>query len=776
VRDHLRSDPKRTSPHPTRTELGVFAQTWSEHCKHKEFNAEIRFRGASGEVTTVRSLFKTFIQGSTEQIREVYAAAGTDFLVTVFKDNAGVVKLDDDQLLVLKVETHNSPSALDPLGGAMTGVLGVNRDAFGTGKGGAKLLFNTDVLCFGPPDYARPLLAGQLHPRRVFEGVREGVEQAGNQTGVPTVNGALVFDDRFAGKPLVFCGTAALMPVWYRLTPSHLKELQPGDRVVMAGGRVGQDGLGGATFSSAELTNAATRSVVQIGSPITQKGLSDFVEEACALGLVSGCTDNGAGGLSSSVGELAQETGGAAIDLSLVPLKVPGLQPWEIFLSESQERMTLAVRPAQLAGLRALARARHVEVSDLGEFTASGRLDVRHGQITVASLDLHFLHHGVPKKVMEAEWSPPPAAEPALVEGDLGADLLALLGSHNICSREKVVRQFDHEVKGRSVLKSYMGPRGKAPQDAAVLRVGLDGDLGLAVASGICPKYGDLDPYEMSAGAFDEALRSLISVGVPLPRPGTSTVISACDNFCVPDSAYDAVGNPDGKEKLGKLVRMCQALYDSATFFLVPMTSGKDSMKNDFRVGGVKISVPPTVLYTMVARLDDVTRAVSAEFKQAGDAVLRVGHTHDELGASEHYRLKGALGAHVPRVRPHDARRVYQKMTELHALGLLRSSHDLSDGGLAVALAECALGAHLGARIDLPGGGLSARAELFSESHSRFVVTVSQENLARALDVLGPDGALLGEVTAEPVLRVKCDAQVLSLPVAQLAQAYEGGT
>ncbi|MFO0664733.1 MAG: AIR synthase-related protein [Polyangiaceae bacterium] len=765
---------------PTDCELECFAQTWSEHCKHKEFNASIAMENAkTGETFTVDSLFKSYIRKSTEEIRAKYSARGEDWMVTVFSDNAGVVHLDDERLFVLKVETHNSPSALDPVGGAMTGILGTHRDAFGTGKGGARLLFNTNVLCFGPRGYGEKLLKGQLHPTRVMDGVVTGIEAGGNKCGVPTVNGAIVFDARYSGKPLVYCGTGAVMKKTYAGALSHVKEILPGDVIVLIGGPTGKDGIHGATYSSVQMTDGAPRSIVQIGSPFTQKLASDFLEVACDLGLVSGCTDNGAGGLSSSIGELALSSGGAKVDLTDVPLKYAGLEPWEIFLSESQERMSLAVRPVHLPALLDLARKYAVDATVIGKFTNTGELDVSYKGATILSLSLSFLHDGVPRKFLRAKWTPPAAKEPTLGAVDPANALLALLSSDNICSRESVIRQYDHEVKGLSVVKPLMGERGTAPQDAGVLRTSFDSFQGLAVASGIAPKYGDLDPYEMSAGSFDEALRSLVSVGARLPEPGAPVSISACDNFCVPDSVYDEARNPGGHQKLGCLVRMCQALYDMATFFDVPMTSGKDSMKNDFRADGVTISVPPTVLYTVVGTVDDVRHVTTAEFKKAGDVIFLLGETYDELGASEFYRLQGVLGANVPRVRKEAAKDLYLRIQHARKENprVFVSSHDLSDGGLAVALSECTFGRErLGAQIDLPEGALSTAALLFAESHSRLLVTVDPAHAESVQTRFGPRATRLGVVTGDGLLSVKRGgSEVIRVETARLLAAFRGG-
>jgi len=762
---------------PTDAELEIIGQTWSEHCKHKEFAAEILFRDHdSGKTTTIDSLFKTFIRGATDLIRSEHGKSGTKWLVKVFDDNAGIVRIDERRLFVWKVETHNSPSALDPYGGALTGIVGVNRDPLGTGRGGARLLFNTDVLCFGPPDFSDELLPGQLHPRRVMNGVCHGIEDGGNKSGIPTVNGAVVFDERFGAKPLVFCGTAGILPDTWHGKDSTEKEIDPGDLIVMAGGRVGKDGIHGATFSSIELDEHSPATAVQIGSPIAQKFLSDFLEDALSKGLIKCCTDNGAGGLSSSVGELANISGGAHIDLAAVPLKYPGLKPWEIFVSESQERMTLVVDPDCFAKLQILARFYETEVACIGRFTADGQLTVRMKNLPVALLDLDFLHDGLPRKHLEADWKSPKFSAIDISDDlDCGKTLRRLLHRWNVCSREKIIRRYDHEVKGRTVVKPLMGPRGIAPQDAAVVRFDFSDFAGVAVSNGICPRYGDLDPYEMSAGAFDEAVRQIVAVGGRLPTRGSpnNRFWSVNDNFCVPDSVFDPITNPDGRIKLGKLVRMCQALYDMSVFHGIPMTSGKDSMKNDFRRGAVKISVPPTVLYSMTARIDDVRKVTTAEFKKPGDLILVIGATHEELGGSELAAEFGISGGAVPRVRRERSRKRYEIMGDLQDQGLIVSCHDLSDGGLGVGLAESAFGGWLGADLNLPGAVFATPVFLFSESHSRFLVSVSPNHLESVQVAFGADALLLGKVTKEPrVLIARGGHPVMDEPLVVLFDSW----
>jgi phosphoribosylformylglycinamidine synthase len=609
-----------------------------------------------------------------------------------------------------------------------------------------------------------------------------GVADGGNKSGVPTVNGSIIFDARYSGKPLVYCGTGALMPYYYQDKPTWHKEISKGDRIFMAGGRVGKDGIHGATFSSLEINENSPATAVQIGAPIVQKKLSDFMEIACRQGLIKTSTDNGAGGLSSSIGELATVSNGAVVFLEKVPLKYVGLQPWEIFISESQERMTLVIDPAKARTLEELAIRMEVELTDIGYFDSSGFLDVRYEKQQVAYLEMEFLHHGVPKKTMEALWQLPVFEKVTIPFSlDYNSVLLQLLQALNICSRESIIRQYDHEVKGKTIVKPLMGKTSKAPQDAAVVRFDFETWEGVAISNGIAPRYGDIDAYAMSAGAFDESIRQIISVGGQLPNMGLNDGVfwSVNDNFCVPDSAYDPIHNPDGKQKLAKLVQMCEALYDMATYFSIPLTSGKDSMKNDFKSGNIKISIPPTILYSMTAKMNDVRQAVTSDFKAAGDLIYQLGETYDEMGASEFYHLYEQLGETVPIVRPKAAKKLYEKVMLANQQRLIQSSHDLSDGGLGVALAECTFGNELGCKIDLDpiDLGLNLPAKLFSESHSRFVVSVCPEDQAEFESILGKRATLIGYVTIESRFQVKSNKEVvIDLPTKDLLKAWsEGG-
>jgi phosphoribosylformylglycinamidine synthase len=767
--------------HPTDVELEVFAQTWSEHCKHKEFNALIHYKDMdTGEEKTINSLFKTYIKASTDIVQEHLKEKNNHWLIKVFTDNAGTVRASKDKLFVWKVETHNSPSALDPYGGAITGILGVNRDIMGTGIGGAEPLFNTNVLCFGPPDYNKNLLQGQLHPRRIMEGVIDGIEDGGNKSGIPTVNGSIIFDERFAGKPLVFCGTGGIMPDNYQGKNAWEKPVDPGDHIIMAGGRVGKDGIHGATFSSVEINEKSPISAVQIGSPITQKKLMDFMRVAAWQGLIKSSTDNGAGGLSSSVGELAEIPNGAVVFLEKIPLKYSGLKPWEIFVSESQERMTLVVEPQKVEALIELAKKMEVEVTDIGYFTDTGYLDVRYKNKIVNYLDLDFLHNGVPQKKMVAEWRKSNLKEPENIKiKDYNTILKQLLSSYNIRSKESIIRKYDHEVKGKSIIKPLMGEKGISPQDAAVMRLDHEGFEGIAISNGICPKYGDIDAYQMSAGAFDEAVRQIIAVGGELPNTKDDDDIfwTVNDNFSVPDSEFHPQNNPDGKEKLAKLVQMNEALYDMATFFDIPMTSGKDSMKNDFKRDGIKISVPPTIVYSMVSKIKDIRKTLTSDFKADGDLIYQIGTTYNELGASDFYKLFGELGANVPLVRKEEAKDTYLKMMKAHQNQLIESAHDISDGGMLIALSESLLGTDYGADIRLERkDNLPLEAQLFSESHSRFIISIKPEYKKQIEEIFGDKALFLGKVTKDKNLRVTHDNKLLiDIDLNQLENSWNTG-
>lgn len=739
---------------PTDVELEVLAQTWSEHCKHKIFNATITYvekksaDDASGKSERIDSLYKTFIKGATKKLAE-----RRPDLLSVFEDNSGVVKWNEEFAVCFKVETHNSPSALEPYGGALTGILGVNRDILGTGLG-AKPIFNTDIFCFAHPDSEladRPKL---LPPDAIPTGVRKGVQDGGNKSGIPTVNGALFFHDGYRAKPLVFCGTGGILPIKRDGINLYEKHTKPGDRIIMVGGRVGKDGIHGATFSSESMHEGSPVTAVQIGDPFTQKRVIDFVLAARDNGLITGLTDNGAGGLSSSVGEMATITGGASIDLAKVPLKYPGLEDWQIIVSESQERMTLST--ANVAKLKELGEAYNVEVSDIGEFHDRGYFEILRDEKTVALISLEFLHGGAPRLVLPAEWYPgavsstgngsrqAPAknAVSGLTTKTLKAlaskatdkkdsynqHLTTLLSHPNIASKEFLIRQYDHEVQGGSVIKPLMGLNQTAPCDAAVIKPVYGQPEGLVVSNGMCPQWSEHDPYLMAVSAVDEAVRNAVAVGVD---PET---ICLLDNFCWPDPVQSE-RNSDGPYKLGQLVRTCQGLFDACIAYGAPLISGKDSMKNDFDDGVVRLSIPPTLLVSAIGKLPNSLKSVTMQFKQAGDLVYVLSAGTSSIKGSHFSALFDKTSPALPTLNLQAAAKLYRKLFEAIQNGLINSAHDSSEGGLAVALAECCIGSDLGAHVSLEdlmdekSAGSDILTNLFGEGPGTILVTVSPRNL-----------------------------------------------
>lgn len=735
----------------TDVELESIAQTWSEHCKHKIFNATIEYYDENDKKEIIKSLFKTYIKKSTEIIKK---KRKDDFLVSVFVDNAGVITFDENYNLVFKVETHNSPSALDPYGGALTGIVGVNRDVLGTGLG-AKLIFNTDIFCFADPFYNDQLPPRILHPRRIYEGVITGVEHGGNKSGIPTINGSIVFDNRYLGKPLVYCGTGGIMPKKINGKPSHLKHINAGDLIVMCGGRIGKDGIHGATFSSEELHEGSPATAVQIGDPITQKKMADFLYDARDNELYTAITDNGAGGLSSSVGEISQMSGGCIIELDKAPLKYEGLNPWEILISESQERMTLAVPPDKLDKLLKLAKKYDVEATVIGKFTNTGYFHCLYKDKTVALIPLDFLHNGLPLMKLTAKYDNPYKPIPIILKTKQEPDVLLkkLLSSLNICSKESVVRKYDHEVQGMSVIKPFTGLYNDGPSDAAVIKPLPDSNRGVVVSHGICPKFSDYDTYNMSALAFDEGVRNAVAVG------GNIEKMACLDNFCWCDP-IKSEKNPDGEFKLAQLVRANKALYEYTIAYGIPCISGKDSMKNDYIMGDIKISIPPTLLFSVIGIIDDVTKTQTLDFKKPDEIIYIVGQTKDELAGSEFLKLLNIKGGKIPTVSSSTNIKIYKKIHKLISEGVITACHDVSDGGFGVAISEMAFSGGLGAVVELDKlpyeGEENYLYRLFSESAGRLIFTSPKENHKYIISTFRDlPIAEIGYVTATETLLIK---------------------
>ncbi|MBU6391089.1 MAG: phosphoribosylformylglycinamidine synthase subunit PurL, partial [Planctomycetes bacterium] len=723
---------KSLNREPTDIELETIAQTWSEHCVHKTFKGIIDFNG-----NIIDNLLRSTIMRATKELNRPWC-------VSVFKDNAGIINFDDNYNVCFKVETHNHPSAIEPYGGANTGIGGVIRDIMGTGLGGKPIL-NTDVFCFGLPDTPQDKIPqGALHPKRIFKGVVAGVRDYGNRMGIPTANGAIFFDERYMGNPIVFCGTVGLIP-----KNKCQKKVCAGDLIVVVGGRTGRDGIHGATFSSAELHEQSEQisgGAVQIGNAITEKALLDTLLQARDKGLYNCITDCGAGGLSSAVGEMGQDLG-ALVNLGKVPLKYEGLSYTEIWISEAQERMVLAVPPEKEHDILGLFSAENVEATVIGKFTSDKILRLFYNSEVVGEIEMDFLHNGLPRLERKAVWHKPTFEEPALPEKkDYGTDLKRILAAWNVCSKEWVIRQYDHEVQGGSVLKPLQGVHNDGPGDACVFIPVLGSKKGIVVSNGMNPRYGDIDPYHMAASAIDEALRQIIAVG------GNLKQVALLDNFCW--------GNTNKPDRLGSLVKTAQACYDIALAYGTPFISGKDSLNNEFVTDKETIVIPPTLLISAISVMEDVRNAVSMDIKEPGNLIYLVGLTRAELGGSHYYHIHGYKGNNVPRVDATLGKKIMDTISEATKLGIVRSCHDCSEGGLAVAVAEMSFSGGYGMALNLSAvatEGTICRDDtlLFSESNTRFVVEVRPKH-QKQFETLVKDipCGLLGKVTAEPLLKI----------------------
>lgn len=751
---------------PTEIELETVAQTWSEHCSHKTLGGRIEYQDENG-TRQFKSMLKETIFAATQKIR---AELGKDdWCVSVFKDNAGVVTFDNDYHVVFKVETHNHPSAIEPYGGANTGLGGVIRDPLGTGLG-AKPICSTDVFCFASPD-ADPntLPPGVLHPRRVMKGVVAGVRDYGNRMGIPTVNGAVFFDDRYLGNPLVYCGNVGLLPV-----DKVEKAPLPGDYIVTMGGRTGRDGIHGATFSSVELTEESesiSGGSVQIGNAITEKMVLDVLMQARDAGLYTAVTDCGAGGFSSAVGEMG-ESMGAEVWLEKAPLKYDGLSHTEIWISEAQERMVLAVSPDKWDAFKSLCNSEGVETAIIGTFTPTGMLRLMYDGQEVGCVSMQFLHEGRPPVVRKAIYNQttvPKLEFDLSTQSQFESTLEKILASPNVASKHWIIRQYDHEVQGGSVVKPLVGPKCDGPSDAAVVRPRLTSMKGIVLSCGMNPRMGDYDPYAMATSAIDEAVRNAVAVGADPKR------IAILDNFCW--------GNTDRPETLGSLTRAAIACHDLAVAWKTPFVSGKDSLNNEFAWidnSGKKqsIAIPASLLISAMGQMDDVSKCVTMDLKRAGNFLYVLGVTKDEMAGSHATMVLGLSGGEIPQVDPQLAMRLFHAVHAAIQSGLIRSCHDLSEGGLAVSLAEMAFAGGLGIDVDVSTAAelmfVNAATLLFSESNSRFVCEVTPENAA-AFEKVFQDIACtkLGVVTPEDRVVMRSGPKALvDLPWSHLKQTW----
>jgi phosphoribosylformylglycinamidine synthase II len=705
---------------PTDLELQTIGQTWSEHCYHKTFKGEIIVGKRK-----IKSLFKTYIAKVTKELKPSWC-------VSVFEDNAGIVDFDRGFGIAVKVETHNHPSAIEPFGGAATGVGGVIRDILGVW---ADPIASMDVLGFGPLDYEYAKLPpGIKHPKYVYSGVVAGIGAYGNNMGIPTVNGAIYFDQSYVGNVVVYCGCVGILPI-----DKFVRKTSPDDLILLAGGKTGRDGIHGVTFASAELTEKSeeiSRPAVQIANPIEEEKLKRAVIEIRDNGLGSGITDLGGGGLSSAVGERAYVAHcGAYVELDRIPLKYPGLAPWEIYVSESQERMLLSIPKGNLYEVLSIFEREDVEATVIGRFIKQPNLLVKYQSEKLADIGIDFLFEpptvkrtARARRLQIADDSEPHFKEPSNYE----SVILSLLSAPNIASKERVVRTYDHEVKGSTVIKPLQGPKA-GPSDAAILKPVTDSWKGIVISNGLTPNYGKISSYWMAAASVDEAIRNNTAVG--------GRRIALLDNF--------TWGNPERPDRLGSLVQACQACYDVAKGFETPFISGKDSLYNESPLG----SVTPTLLITAVGVIPDVRKAVTMDLKKPGNLVYLVGLTLPELGGSEYYRLKGELGNTVPHVDPKQGKRIADSVVRAIDAGYVRTCHDLSEGGLAVAAAEVAFTGNYGLDLHLkdvvrPGSLIRNDFILFSESASRFLIEVPTEQQADFEETMhGCSFAQIGRVT-----------------------------
>ena len=737
---------------PTDVEIETIAQTWSEHCKHKTFRGIIEYDGKR-----IDDLLKSTVIKATEELNKPWC-------LSVFHDNSGVIEFDDEYGVCFKVETHNHPSALEPYGGASTGIGGVIRDIIGTGRG-AKPIMNTDVFCFGEPDLPyKDLPPGVLHPKRIALGVVAGVRDYGNRMGIPTASGTVYYDNCYVANPLVYCGTVGLI----KKTRIE-KGARPGDNIVLVGGRTGRDGIHGVTFASLDLTSESETmsSCVQIGNPIMEKKFLDTVLAASDKDLFTSLTDCGGGGLSSAIGEMGQDLG-VVVDLDKVPLKYEGLSYTEIWISEAQERMVLAVPNEKLAEMIGIFETEDVLVTVIGRFTGDRRLVLRYHGAVVADMDMEFVHRGLPRSTKQARAGREVSNQAVFPEpADLKKELLNLLASLNISSKEWVVRQYDHEVQGGSVVKPFVGIDASGPSDAVVIRPRLDSYRGIVVSCGLCPRYGRIDPYRMGASAIDEALRNLTAVG------GSIEKVGLLDNFCF--------GNPERPEVLADIVDTSRACYDVAKGFGTPFISGKDSLYNEYKDrAGRPRAILPTLLISAMGVVEDTRRCITMDLKGPDNGIYLVGLTRPELGGSEYFLGKDCLAGEAPLVDVKTARSSMTRLHEAITRGLLLSCHDCSEGGLAVALAEMCLAGGAGATVDLRKIVFPAPMQrndfvLFSESNSRFLVEVpiSLEQKFAAL-MGGLPCSLIGRTTRQRPLCITglAGKEIVRAGPAELGRAW----
>jgi phosphoribosylformylglycinamidine synthase II len=730
---------------PTDCEIEIIAQTWSEHCVHKTFKAKILVNGQEKP---------PFL----ERLKEATASCRHPLVLSAFVDNSGVMEFYEGTAICGKVETHNSPSAIEPYGGAMTGSGGVFRDIVGTGLG-AKVLASTDMFCFAPigiPDAEIP--PGCLHPHYLLRRVVAGVKDYGNRMGIPTNNGSVHFHPDFKAKPTVIVGAYGILPA----ASSTKREPYPGDLVVTVGGRTGRDGIHGATFSSGEMTDRTmdvNASAVQIGHPIEEKRMFDAILAARDEGLIRTITDCGAGGFASAIGEMGSKIG-VSIALDRAPLKYPGLAPWEILLSESQERMILAIAPANLERLMEICSNYNVEATVLGEFTDDKRFSATYEGMTVLDLEMEFLHDGLPQRIMTANWQRPSYPEPTVPETRNWFSLFARVMSHlNVCSKEPIIRLYDHGVQGTSALPPFAGANEDGPNDTAIITPLLGKPYGMIIAHGLNPVLNKIDPYQGSLWAAAEAVSNAVAAGA---NPKEMVLI---DNFIWPF--------PD-EDSLGALDLSVDACIDFVKATGMPFISGKDSLSSTYRgKDGTVIKIPPVLCISVFGRIPDVARTVSADFKEPGNQIVLIGYRNtSEMAGSVYYDIYGVVGQNLPVLNPDKMMNVFQAVHRVIDSGKLLACHDISEGGLGTALAEMCFGGALGAAITIPG---NERPEhfLFNETTGCFLAEITPDtDLTEVFETI--PYSIIGKTTSGGLLTAEQNGNTLfTLNLDELKEAWQ---
>ncbi|MHB1869039.1 MAG: phosphoribosylformylglycinamidine synthase subunit PurL [Nitrososphaerales archaeon] len=713
---------KKLGREPTEIEIQTIAQTWSEHCFHKIFKSKIKYGKE-----TIDGLFRSYIKRATDEL-------APNWVVSAFSDNAGIIKFEETYSIAAKVETHNHPSAIDPFGGAATGVGGVIRDILGVW---AEPIANTDVLFFGELNFPyEKLPKGIKHPRYLLNGVVAGVGMYGNNMGIPTVNGGVYFDNSYAGYTLVFCGCLGLLK-----NRNYARTSKPGDVLVIAGSRTGREGIHGVNFASEKIGGDTDefRSAVQIPDPIVEEKLRRAVLEIADRRLASAITDLGGGGLSSGVCELAKSFNcGVDVDLASIPTKIPDLKPWEIWISETQERMLLVVPEPTLAKVLSIFEREELEASAFGKLIPGGDVVLRNRDVGEGKLGLDFLFSPpLPKlEATSAVRHKKIEKSKSISPSDLSSDILSLLKAPNIASKEGIVRTYDTEVQGNTIVKPFQYPD-SGPNDAAILKPIMNSERGLVISCGYNPRFSRIDSYWMAAASIDEAVRNNVAAG--------GRRIALLDNF--------AWGDPDDPENLGELVRAARACYDVAKGLETPFVSGKDSLYNKTPLGDIL----PTLVITAIGIVPEISRSMSADFKKEGNSIYLIGETKPELGGSEYFGLKNVAGGEVPKLDPSSAAALYRTVNRATDQSYVRACHDISQGGLAVALAEMCFARGLGAEIVLKNETSDSHekhvTDLFSESNSRFLLEVDrgEEDKFEKL-VRGFPCTRLGSVAREKIL------------------------